>query len=143
MNKQNNKGYLLVEIILASALAIGMAYFMIQLTMKVKNRNDDLLVKSLTSTDQGIIYNYFMKKIYNYESIDYDQITIDSTKKVLKYGSDVVINLNKYATFGEKIIKNNQSIEGNTYDIIIIPITVKNLEDENFNIFIYIQYGSV
>ena len=143
MHNINNKGYLLVEIILASALAIGMAYFMIQLTMKAKNRNDNLLVKSLTSTDQGIIYNYFMKKIYSYEKIDHNKITIDGTKKVLKYDGDVVINLNKYASFGDKKIINNQSIEGNTYDIIVIPITVKNLEDENFNIFIYIQYENI
>ena len=65
MNRLNNKGYLLVEIILASALAIGMGYFITQITIKTKNKNDDLLVTSLVSTDQGIIYNGIMKEITN------------------------------------------------------------------------------
>ena len=56
----NNKGYMLVEIILASAIAMGIAYFITDLTIKLKNKNDDLLVKTLVSTDQAIIYNTIM-----------------------------------------------------------------------------------
>ncbi len=125
MRKLNNKGYLLVEIILASALAVGMAYFMIRLTINVKNKNDDLLVKSLTSTDQGIIYNYFMKKAAT-EEIDEANIVIDNQQ--LKYKGEVVINLNKYAKFGNKSKTNNY---------ILIPITVEQLVDDVFDVIIY------
>ncbi len=133
----NNKGYLLVEIILASVLAIGMAYFMISLTIKVKDRNDDLLVKNLTSADQGIIYNFFMEKIYTNppEAIDFNSISIDSTKKVLSYKNNVVVRLNKYATFGT--LKNEPSNKR-----IIIPIVINNnqLNNENFDVIIYLDY---
>ena len=127
MRKLNNKGYLLVEIILASALAVGMAYFMIRLTINVKNKNDDLLVKSLTSTDQGIIYNYFMKKAAT-ETIDKNKINY--TGQQLKYNNEVVINLNKYATYGT--IKQESNY-------IIIPIMVNTLEEDNFDVIIYLD----
>ena len=117
----------MVEIILASALAVGMAYFMIRLTINVKNKNDDLLVKSLTSTDQGIIYNYFMKKAAT-TTIDKNKIT--KNDKQLKYDNEVVINLNKYANFGEIDEKNNY---------IIIPITVETLKEDNFDVIIYMD----
>lgn len=61
----NNKGYMLVEIILASVIAMGIAYFITDLTIKLKNKNDDLLVKTLVATDQAIIYNTIMKDLYN------------------------------------------------------------------------------
>ena len=117
----------MVEIILASALAVGMAYFMIRLTINVKNKNDDLLVKSLTSTDQGIIYNYFMKKAAT-ETIDKNKISY--TGQQLKYNNEVVINLNKYATYGT--IKQESNY-------IIIPITVNTLEEDNFDVIIYMD----
>ena len=41
--KLNKKGYMLVEIILASALAFGLAYFILELTLKVKEKDDDLI----------------------------------------------------------------------------------------------------
>ena len=50
--KLNNKGYMLVEIILASALAFGLTFFIIDLTIKLKNKNDDLVVETLISTDR-------------------------------------------------------------------------------------------
>lgn len=65
----NNKGYMLVEIILAAVIAMGVAYFITDLTIKAKNRNDDLLVKTLASTDQSIIYNTIMKDLSNENNI--------------------------------------------------------------------------
>ena len=63
MNKLNNKGYMLVEIILASAIAFGITYFIMDMTINLKNKNDDLLVETLTMTDQAIITNMIMEKI--------------------------------------------------------------------------------
>ena len=45
MKKLNNKGYLTVEVVLASVIAFGLAYFLLNLTIKVKDKNDDMLVK--------------------------------------------------------------------------------------------------
>ena len=85
----NNKGYMLVEIILASALAMIVAYFVIELTIKLKNKNDDLLVKTLVATDQAIIYNTIMKDLNSLESVDCDyingKISIDKNKNTFSY----------------------------------------------------------
>lgn len=133
MTKLNNKGYLLVEIILAAGLAIGMAYFMTQITLKTKNRNDDLLVETLVSTDQGIIYNGIMKNVMDkgLELNDvYNKITFEGQK--IKYGDKVITELTEYATFGNKI-------KDTTNNVIIIPITVKQLPDDNFDVIIYLN----
>ena len=63
----NNKGYMLIEIILASVIAMTVAYFIMDLTIKLKNKNDDLLVKTLVYTDQAIIYNKIMSRITEIE----------------------------------------------------------------------------
>ncbi len=81
MSKLNNKGYMLVEIILASVLAFGLAFFLLELTIKLKNKNDDLLVRTLVSTDQAIVMNTIMKEIEenfdNFECTDIEFIPVD------------------------------------------------------------------
>ena len=145
MRKLNNKGYMLVEIILAVSLAMGIGYFLIDLTLKVKNSNDDLLVESLVKTDQGIIYNMIMKDVYKdilanpnieidvgniFENIDIKKVNEEEGKKSqykVEYKGQVVI-VTDYAVVGEKTIENNK---------ITIPITVKQLPDENFDVIMY------
>ena len=61
----NNKGYMLVEIILASVLAFGVAYFITTLTIKVKNKNDDMFVETKVTTDKAIITNKLMEYAIN------------------------------------------------------------------------------
>ena len=61
MKKLNNKGYLTVEVVLASVIAFGLAYFLLNLTIKVKDKNDDILVKTILINDKAIIENNIMK----------------------------------------------------------------------------------
>ena len=61
MKKLNNKGYLTVEVVLASVIAFGLAYFLLNLTIKVKDKNDDMLVKTILINDKAIIENNIMK----------------------------------------------------------------------------------
>jgi len=133
MKKLDNKGYMLVEIILAVALAMGVGYFLIELTLKVKNTNDDLLVESLVKTDQGIIYNMIMKDVYNDTSLTiddlYQKIEIDSDNNKVTYGTEIIF-VSDYAQVG------NKKKEGNK---IIIPIIVKQLPEDNFNVEIYLS----
>lgn len=139
MRKLNNKGYMLVEIILAVGLAMGIGYFLIDLTLKVKNTNDDLLVESLVKTDQGIIYNMIMEDVYNNKNADIDDIynkikitkITESGKKdryKVEYDGKVVI-VTDYAVVGAKT---------KTTKKITIPITVKQLPDEDFDVLIYV-----
>lgn len=137
MKKLNNKGYMLVEIILAVGLAMAVGYFLIELTLKVKNTNDDLLVESLVKTDQGIIYNMIMKDVYNNSSISKSTVndrikTNKDVKNQVIYtdsaGKEHVIIVSDYATVGTNKITGNK---------VIIPISVKQMPDENFDVIIY------
>ena len=128
----NNKGYMLVEIILAMSIAMGITYFLTDLTIKLKNKNDDLLVKTLVSTDQAIIYNTIMKDLYNTTdtiNCDYikNKITIDKNKNIFMYDGFTNI-VSEYAEL-EDLTCNDENILK-----IEIPITVKQLTDEDFSV---------
>lgn len=124
MKRLNNKGYMLVEIILAFSIAMAIMYFITELTIKLKNKNDDLLVRTLTSTDQAIIYNIIMDNIYdgNASAFDCSNATIDTANKKFTYNSKSVI-LNEYV--------DTYSCSGNK-----ITIGVKALPDYNFDVVI-------
>lgn len=130
----NSKGYMLVEIILASVLAMGIAYFITDLTIKLKNKNDDLLVKTLVSTDQTIIYNTIMKEVYN-GTFKCDNIAISGKTFTYAYddGTKFTNVVSDYVTEFSDIGCTDQGITGTLYDVEI-RMTVKQLPDENFNI---------
>ena len=131
MKKLNNKGYMLVEIILASVIAFGVAYFILDLVIKLKNKNDDLFVDTLARTDQAIITNTIMRDIYNKNtqfSCNNIPKSVDDNK--FKY-KDTIIEVNKYTTIGTiycKVTPPNL-IELN------IPLTV-NTTQKSYNISI-------
>lgn len=130
----NNKGYLLVEIILASVLAMVIAYFMTDLTIKLKNKNDDLLVRALVYTDQAIIYNTIMPDLYA-GKFSCDKLTIDGNKFTYDGFTNIVSD---YASFEGYSCndedKNNISIA--------IPIEVEQLPDDNFNVTVTYEDGN-
>lgn len=124
----NNKGYLLVEIILASVIAMVIAYFMTDLTIKLKNKNDDLLVRTLVSTDQAIVYNTIMRDLYSdFGSFSCSNITVDNEK--FKY-KDFTNVFSKYVSLGGTVMC---SKSGNVVSIQI-PLEVEQLPNENFGI---------
>ena len=131
MKKLNNKGYMLVEIILASVIAFGVAYFILDLVIKLKNKNDDLFVDTLARTDQAIITNTIMRVIYDKNtqfSCNNISKSDDGTKFIYK---DTIIEVNKYTTIGTiycKVTPPNL-IELN------IPLTV-NTTQKSYNISI-------
>lgn len=136
MKKLNNKGYMLVEIILASVIAFGVAYFILDLVIKLKNKNDDLFVDTLARTDQAIITNTIMRDIYNKntqfscENI-LNNISVEDNK--FKYNDTIndtiIIEVNKYTTIGD-ITCNVESP-----NLLNIPLTVKTTK-KSYNISI-------
>ena len=138
MKKLNNKGYMLVEIILASVIAFGVAYFILDLVIKLKNKNDDLFVDTLARTDQAIITNTIMRDIYDKntqfscENI-LNNILVDGNK--FKYNDTIndtiIIEVNKYTTIGviDCEVTQTNSIKLN------IPLTVKTTK-KSYNISI-------
>ena len=135
MKKLNNKGYMLVEIILASVLAFGVAYFIIDLTIKLKNKNDDLVVETQVVTDQTIIYNKLMKYIKE-PDFSCDNITIE--EKTIKYKDELIDIVNKYTTIGEKTCtKDDKKIE------IKIPLEVKQQKNKDYDVNINYKYKGI
>ena len=123
----NNKGYMLIEIVLAMTIAMVVVYFITNLTIKIKNKNDDLLVKTLVATDQAIIYNAIMKDLYD-TSTTFTCSKINISGNTFKYGSFTNI-ISEYATIGNM----SCSVVGNKVNIKI-PIIVKQLPDDDFSV---------
>ena len=93
----NRRGYILIEIILASVIAFAVIYYLSSLTIKLKARNDDILAETLAMTDVAIIENklYEQMKTLN-TSFDCEDVTING--KIIKYGTDVLDILNDYVS---------------------------------------------
>ena len=133
--KLNNKGYMLIEIILAFAIAFALLYFIMDLVIKLKNKNDDLLVKTLIYSDQTIIANELMEWVkLKEEYFNCNHLTIDN--KTIKYNDNVLNVVDKYATLGTKECSN----EGNKISIKI-PINVKQIPNEKFDVVINYKYN--
>ena len=135
MKKLNNKGYMLVEIILASVIAFGVAYFILDLVIKLKNKNDDLFVDTLARTDQAIITNTIMRDIYNKNtqfSCNNISKSDDGTKFIYKDTiKDTIIEVNKYTTIGTI----NCEVTSTNLIELNIPLTVKTTK-KSYNISI-------
>ena len=134
--KLNNKGYMLVEIILASAIAFGLAFFIIDLTIKLKNKNDDLMVETLMNTDRTIINNKLMSYAKEEEgSFNCNNLTIDKETNTIKYNNEVIDVVNEYANIG-----NERCSTSNGQISIKIPISVPQMPDKEYDILFDYKY---
>ena len=132
--KLNKKGYMLVEIILASALAFGLAFFIIDLVIRLKNKNDDLLVEALITTDKTIITN----KLMSYSKLETknfycNKLTI--TGNTVKYKDEVIDIITDYANVGEL----SCSTVGGKVSITI-PISVPQMPNKDYDITFDYKY---
>ena len=62
VKKLNNKGYLLVEIIVAGVLAMGVAYFLINLTIRFSKTEEDIYKSISLTNDKNILTNIIMEE---------------------------------------------------------------------------------
>lgn len=127
IKRLNNKGYMLVEIILAFVLTMVTVYFITDITIKIKNKNDDLLVRTLVSTDQAIIYNKIMKDINcDLTNFSCSNIKIDGNKFTYKEFTNIV---SEYAT-----LKLNKCNNTSTKIEVSIGLDVPQLPEEDFDV---------
>ena len=84
--KLNNKGYMLVEIIVASVLAFGIAYYLINLTYKFKDQNMDIYNSMTMLSDKINITKNIMDDI---EKQKITSSTCDSTVITLTFDGSV------------------------------------------------------
>lgn len=136
MKKINNKGYMLVEIILAFSIAFVLIYFMMDLIVKLKNKNDDLMVETLVRTDQTIITNELMEYAIEKEK-DFDCSSLTVSGNTVNYEEDVIDIVSEYA----KIDKSNVSCSTDLGKVSIkIPIDVEQMKEEDFDVIIDYKY---
>lgn len=127
---------MLIEIILAFVIAMGISYFMFELIIKIKNKNDDLLVKTVVVTDQTIITNKLMKYALD-EKNNFDCNKLSVNDNVISYDGKVINIISEYADVGSMSCNNTNNIV-----TISIPLSVKQLQDDNFNISVNYRYGA-
>ena len=139
--KLNNKGYLIVEVILAGVLTFTMAYFLINLTLKIRNRYDDANVETVMLNDKTVITNEIMGDVVNNKITNVENIT-NGIKINFEDGSSkeltIVNNTITYGTYTKKFSENaivgNVSIRRNgNYFLIEIPVTTK-YSDKDYGI---------
>ena len=133
--KLNNKGYMLVEVIVASAIALVMAYFLVDITITLINKNNDYYIESTLITDKNLITKEIMDDVNN---PDYSLIGIsvniegDVTTAELDYK-----NTNDNSTLKRELIinKNTNEIKYGEYtkklDDILTIRDFKIEKDEN------------
>ena len=137
MHKLNNKGYMLVEIILASVIAFGVAYFIINLTIKLKNKNDDLFVDTEIGTDRAIISNKLMDYIKDEkEAFDCSKLTKGSGNTI-EYKGNIIDTVNENTDI-EPIICVNDTDSGVVN--VAVPLEVKQMADKDYDVKINYYY---
>lgn len=111
---KNNKGYMLVEIIIASVIAFVMAYFLIDITIKLVNNNNDYYVESILLADKNIITKEIMddinsKKLVNVELLD------EIEENGYKYYSRVILSFDDGTNKDLIVSKNDSTITYGNY----------------------------
>ena len=138
IKKSSSKGYMLVEIILAFVITFAISYFIVTLIIKLKNKNDDLMVTTLTSTDQTIISNK-LSAIINEKGQDFDCKSLTIAGQTISYEGNAINTLNDYATYSLPTKKEKWCYVNSekTYVKINIPITVKQQPDNHYDVNLY------
>lgn len=164
----NNKGYMLVEIIVASVIAMVMAYFLMDITIKFVDKNNDYYVDSLLLADKALITKEIMDDIVrkglkdvNIVGADQENVEVElcfdngcSDSKNFKFSSSQTgVNKITYGNDAETYTKTLSSelsvpftdirdvisAEGNILTIDIPAYT--NYSKENYGIKIVVPYG--
>ena len=165
MKKLNRKGYMTVEIIIASVIAFSIAFFLMEITMKLVDVTDNEYANTNFMTDKALIMNNIRKNlkkdIAKYEKIDsikcsgnyceiyFDRsggptearrIVIDNENSIIKYTDNMVNGTVIYSKTLDSGIKVNSLTGGNKGNYIYFQIKCTNIfsdEDYNINIVIY------
>ena len=91
MKRLNNKGYMLVEIIVASVIAFSVAYYLLNLTYKFKDKSEDIYYSTTMLSDKINITKNIMndlEKIPDKNSVTLVQGTNNNTYTITIKGKD-------------------------------------------------------
>lgn len=65
MKRLNNKGYMIVEIIVSATIAMTIAYFMMDLVVKLKEKYDYVQNETILMADKTVITNEILGDLYS------------------------------------------------------------------------------
>lgn len=85
MKKLDNKGYLLVEIIVGIVLALGIAYFLMNLTIKFSRTEEDIYQSISWINDKNILTNMIMEDIEKYNLVSVNKSGDEDTKVIVNF----------------------------------------------------------
>lgn len=140
--KLNKKGYMLVEIIVASVLAMSIAYYLLNLTYKFKNTNEDLYQSYNYMRDKILITKNIMNDLEggtiseiknNEESLSF-KLNDDSRRLLISNnGNKTKLQYGKYDSGSfDKSDKSYYEKEFNS-SLIVDNLEVKGHDDSNSN----------
>lgn len=106
MKKLNNKGYMLVEIIVASVIAFSVAYYLINLTSKFMNMNEDVYYSDIMLANKINITKNIMNDLDKNIITDI-RCSIDTNKTLVSikvsdntYRNIIIDTVNKKIEYG-------------------------------------------
>jgi len=151
--KLNRKGYMTIEIILAAVVTFVIAFFLIDITMKLSSNTDDAYSDTVLITDKTLITKNIKENLEN-DICEYGNISsVSCTNNIcdITMGSNVVkLSLNnnviEYAGSGnyskdiDKSLSDITLTSSSSNNYYLFKISGRNIFiDENYdmNIFVY------
>ena len=134
--KLNNKGYMLVEIIIASVLAFSVAYYLLNLTYDFKDKNEDVYFSTAILSDKINITKNIMNDLEGKEVViinnsnNYVTFQVGTTDNIKQIYID---KANKTITYGK--LQGNGNAIGN-FNVSDNSYYQKQLDD-------FLEFGSI
>ena len=128
----NRKGYMLVEIVVASVLAMSIAYYLLNLTYKFKNTNEDLYQSYNYMSDKILITKNIMNDLERGTVKTIDSISISSLTFKLctinEYGVEIEKQRKLIVDKDNSIIKYGELDETGRFDTSDLSYYEKKLD---------------
>ena len=108
--KLNKKGYMLVELVLSSVLAMSIAFYLLNLTYQFKNKNEDIYESITYSSDKALITKNIMNDLDKYKTDETSFLCPKANEAHLVNAQNVVLKVlqvvkkegNYYINYGKK-----------------------------------------
>lgn len=156
IKRLNNKGYLLVEIIVSFVIAMGVAFFLAEITINLKERQQDLDKEIQYNVDKALMTKEIMDdvnekgvksvsyKTKNASKIEYEIILSDNTRKTITITKTAFT----YGTYTKNfdsslnITLDTDNIKIDEYNkLLLIKVNAKSIySDKDYGLNIVIPY---
>ena len=138
MKRLNNKGYMLVEIIVASVIAFSVAYYLLNLTYKFKDKSEDIYYSTTMLSDKINITKNIMndlEKIPDKNSLEFDEDTNNNTYTItIKGKDDKSIEISRTIKVSKDATTQQWQIEYGSFTEEVYTSYYKKVLDKSFEV---------